>query len=127
MAARAWRAWYAIFKRPDASAPVAGRGLRPGSLTVWHVSLQDAAQRFVQRVIPFELDGEGKRNKAIAVLLPSLGSLSPATECIFTTAARTELASTVIPDMLRRDLAHKGLLSDSVTVDRRQLAWVEFV
>ena len=42
-------------------------------------------------------------------------------------AARTELVTTVIPDMLRRDLAHKGLLSDSVTVNRRLLAWVEFV
>ena len=98
-----------------------------GVLTVWHVSLQDAAQRFVQRVIPIGLDCQGKRNKAIEVLLPSLGSLSPATECIFTTAARTELATNVIPDMLRRDLAHKGLLSDSVTVDRRLLAWVELV
>jgi hypothetical protein len=98
-----------------------------GVLTVWHVSLQDAAQRFVQRVIPIGLDGQGKRNKAIEVLLPSLGNLSPATENIFTTAARTELATTAIPDMLRRDLAHKGLLSDSVTVDRRLLAWVEFV
>jgi Helicase conserved C-terminal domain len=98
-----------------------------GVLTVWHVSLQDAAQRFVQRVIPIGLDGQGKRNKAIEVLLPSLGNLSPATECIFTTAARTELATTAIPDMLRRDLAHKGLLSDSVTMDRRLLAWVEFV
>jgi hypothetical protein len=43
------------------------------------------------------------------------------------TLVRRELASTVIPDMLRRDLAHKGLLSESVTMDRRLLAWVEFV
>ena len=81
-----------------------------GVLTVWHVSLQDAAQRFVQRVIPIGLDGQGQRNKAIEVLLPSLGSLSPATKSIFTTAARTELAGTIIPDMLRRELAYKGLL-----------------
>ena len=45
-----------------------------GVLTVWHVSLQDAAQRFVQRVIPIGLDCQGKRNKAIEVLLPSLGN-----------------------------------------------------
>jgi len=98
-----------------------------GVLTVWHVSLQDTAQRFVQRVIPIGLDDQGKRSKTIEVMLASLGNLKPASESLFAPAARTDLVSTVIPDMLRRDLAHKGLLSESVTIDWRLLAWVEFV
>lgn len=98
-----------------------------GVLTVWHVSLQDAAQGFVQKVIPIGLDDQGKRNKSIEVMLPSLGNLSSASVSIFTPTARTELARTVIPDMLRRDLAYRGLLSESVTMDWRLLAWVEFV
>ena len=97
-----------------------------GVLTVWHVSLQDAAQRFVQRVIPIGLDDQGKRSKAIEVMLPSVGNLSPASEPIFTPAARIELSSATIPDMLRRDLTHKGLLSESVTMSCKLLAWVEF-
>lgn len=96
-----------------------------GVLTVWHVSLQDAAQRFVQKVIPIGLDDQGKRSKAIEVMAPALGSLSPASDSIFTPAERTELASTVIPDMLRRDLTHKGLLSELVTMSWKLLAWVE--
>ena len=46
-------------------------------------------------------------------MLASLGN------CLRAPAARTELVSNVIPDMLRRDLAHKGLLAESVTVDWR--------
>jgi hypothetical protein len=36
-------------------------------------------------------------------------------------------ATTAVPEMLRRDLGHKGLLSESVTMDWRLLAWVELV
>jgi hypothetical protein len=96
-----------------------------GILTVWHVSLQDSAQRFVQRVIPIGLDNQVKRSKAIELLLGSFGKLSPSSDSVLTPATRTELASTVIPDMLRRDLAHKGLLSESVTLSWRLLAWIE--
>lgn len=112
----------------SARALFASRGeYTKGVLTVWHVSLQDAAQRFVQRVIPIGLDDQGNRNRAVEGVLSRLTGLSPATEGLFTSAVRTELASTIIPEMLRRDLIHKGLLSDSVTVERRLLAWVEFV
>jgi hypothetical protein len=71
------------------------------------------------------LDDQGKRSKAIELMASALGSLSIASDSIFTPAARTELASTVIPDMLRRDLTHKGLLSESVTMSWKLLAWVE--
>jgi hypothetical protein len=73
------------------------------------------------------LDYHGNRNKAIELALPFLGNLSPASEAMIAPAVRTELATTVMPDMLRRDLAHQGLLSESVTVDSRLLAWVELV
>src|SRR5215217_6265734 len=36
-----------------------------GVLTVWHVSLKDAAQRFVQKIIPIGFDDYGKRSKSI--------------------------------------------------------------
>ncbi len=98
-----------------------------GVLTVWHVSLQDAVQRFVQKVIPIGLDDQGQRSKAIEVMLPLLGNLSPKSESMISPTKRTELVVSVIPDMLRRDLAHRGLLSESVTMDWRLLAWIELV
>jgi hypothetical protein len=98
-----------------------------GLLTVWHVSLQDAAQRFVQQIIPIGLDNQGKRNKGIELMLASLANLGPASESLITPATRKELATAIVPDMLRRDLAHKGMLSESVTMNWRLLAWVELV
>jgi ERCC4-related helicase len=98
-----------------------------GLLTVWHVSLQDAAQRFVQRVIPIGLDDQKKRNKGIERMLAALGNLDSVSESLFTPATRKELATVIVPDMLRRDLAHKGMLSETVTMNWRLLAWVELV
>jgi hypothetical protein len=96
-----------------------------GVLTVWHVSIQDSDQRFVQKVIPIGLDDQGKRSKAIELLMSSFENLLPASVSMLAAATRTELVSKVIPDMLRRDLTHQGLLSDSVTLDWRLLAWIE--
>ena len=96
-----------------------------GVLTVWHVVLQDATQRSVQKVIPLGLGDQGQRSKSIELLVNSLGRLRPGAESMFSADKRTELVSTAIPEMLRRDLAHKGLLSDSVTLNWRLLAWIE--
>ena len=107
------------------SRSAAGSADVTGVLSVWHVSLQDPAQRFIQRVIPIGIDNQGKRSKSIEVLLTTFANLAPGPEPVLTNATRIELASIVIPDMLRRDLAHKGLLSESVTISWRLLAWIE--
>src|SRR5712671_2613328 len=65
-----------------------------GVLTVWHVSIQDTAERFVQRVIPIGLDTQGRRNKTIEVVATAFGNLSAATESALTPATREKLAST---------------------------------
>jgi superfamily II DNA or RNA helicase len=96
-----------------------------GVLTVWHVSIQDSDQRFVQKVIPIGLDNHGKRSKAIELLMSSFENLLPASVSMLAATTRTELVAKAIPDMLRRDLTHQGLLSDSVTLDWRLLAWIE--
>ncbi|MBI4291276.1 MAG: DEAD/DEAH box helicase family protein [Betaproteobacteria bacterium] len=98
-----------------------------GVLTIWHVQLQDATQRFMQRVIPVGLDRDGNRCKPIEHLADFLGNLSGATSSVVTASERAELVATKLPEMLRRDLAHRGLLSESVTLAWRLLAWVELV
>lgn len=100
-------------------------GPTKGVLTVWHVSLQDATQRFTQKLISIGLDDQGKRSKAIELLGTLLRNLSPSSQSEVTSAGRIDLVNTVLPDMLRRDLAHKGLLSDSITLAWRLLAWIE--
>lgn len=96
-----------------------------GVLTLFHVSLQDTGQRFMQKVIPIGVDKEGRRSKAIELLAKSLMEVAPGPESLLEPIARKDLVRTVLPEMLRRDLTHKGLLSDSATLAWRLLAWIE--
>ena len=80
----------------------------------------------MQRILPVGLDQDGNRCPRIERFAESLSNLKPASSGIFSAANRTNLVSTTIPEMLRRDLAHKGLLSESVTLAWRLLAWIEF-
>jgi SNF2 family DNA or RNA helicase len=96
-----------------------------GVLTIWHVQIQSTSQRFVQRIIPIGLDEHGKRNKPIEMNMDMVARLLPTSTSLFSSASRREFINTILPDMLRRDLEHKGLLSDSVTISWRLLAWIE--
>jgi helicase-like protein len=96
-----------------------------GVLSIWHVQLQDASQRFIQKIIPIGLDIQGNRSRAIERLVDSFANLSPADGSPLKPATRTEFLTVILPEMLRRDLAHKGLLSSSVTLASRLLAWIE--
>lgn len=109
----------------SARALTASGGEANGILTVWQVSVQDSTERFVQRIIPIGVDAQGKRSKPIELLAGSLTNLSAGSASRTTPATRTKLVGTVIPDMLHRDLVHKGLLSESATMSKRLLAWIE--
>src|SRR5580698_7354509 len=78
---RASRDW----RDPAATAWVCPLGAKtwgqPGpSLSVWHVVLQDATQRSIQKVIPLGLGDQGQRSKSIELLVNSLGRLRPGAE-----------------------------------------------
>ena len=75
--------------------------------------------------IPVGLDRDGNRSKPIERLADFLGDLTTASSSVVTATERAELVSTKLPEMLRRDLAHRGLLSESVTLAWRLLGWVE--
>ena len=112
----------------DARAFIAAspeRGGERGVLTVWHVQLQDASEHVIHKIAPIGLNYDGKRNNAVEQLANSLGDLFPGAAASFTQAQRQELVVSTLPDMLRRDLAHKGQLLDSVTMAWRLLAWIE--
>ena len=94
-------------------------------LTVWHLLLQDPSEHVIHKIAPIGLNYDGKRNNAVEQLANSLGDLFPGAVASFTQAQRQELVVSTLPDMLRRDLAHKGQLLDSVTMAWRLLAWIE--
>jgi len=98
-----------------------------GLLTVWHVVLQDSEDRTAQRVIPLGIDPAKQRNRGLENAIKSVVNLRPATESLFAQHERSELLSLILPEILRRDLVHRGQLSDSVTFSSRLLAWIELV
>ena len=98
-----------------------------GLLTFWHVVLQDSEQRMAQRVIPLGIDAAKQRSRSVELAADSLTSFRAAGEALFTADERAELLSVTLPEMLRRDLAYKGHLSDSVNMSSRLLAWIELV
>lgn len=112
-AARGW-----IAATPDAAD-------QSGVLTIWHVHLKNSEERYMQRIIPVGLDQEGNRCLRIECLANSIRTLKPADPSATTKANGVDLVRTVIPEMLRRDLEHKGMLSESVTLASRLLAWIE--
>jgi superfamily II DNA or RNA helicase len=120
----------------DRVLPTSDRGLaasahliggHKGLLTVWHVILQDSEDRIAQRVVPLGIDSTKQRNRGLENAIKSLSNLRPATESLFTQKERSELLSLILPEILRRDLVHRGQMSDSVTFSSRLLAWVELV
>lgn len=112
------RAW--VVGRPD--------GFEfPGVLSVWHIQIQDASQRLIQKVVFVGIDADGNRCKPLERMVDSLAALAPSSASLLTPEKRAEYATALLPEMLRRDLAHKGLLTDSATLAWRLLAWVEVV
>jgi hypothetical protein len=57
---------------------------------------------------PTGLDHEGKRNKGVEAMADSLEELAPATQSSLAHGKRQELVTVILPEMLRRELAHKG-------------------
>ena len=102
-----------------------GSESKPAVLTIWHMLLQDDAEHVTQKITLIGLDHDGKRNNAVEQLADSFETLSPCVAPSFTQARRQEFVASILPDMLRRDLAYKGQLMDSVTMAWRLLAWIE--
>lgn len=79
-----------------------------------------------QRILPLGLDAARNRSRVIENSMDSLSGLQPGIESVFEPKERAELLSSVLPELLRRDLEHRGHLSGSMHLSARLLAWVEF-
>lgn len=99
-------------------------GLR-GALSIWRVVLQDAESGFAQRIVALGIDEEGTRNQAIEHLADMLPSLAQGDDHVFSATQRANLVTQTIPEMLRRDLAYRGLITDKTTLSWRLLVWIE--
>ena len=81
--------------------------------------------QYQQRVVALGVNADGTRSCEIERLASSLKKIDSLPEHRIATRQRHELVQQIIPEMIRRDLAHNGLLSDTASLSLRLLAWIE--
>jgi len=106
---------------------VLGDGELRGALTIWHVQIHGGKGQYHQRIVTIGINDQKERSRQIERLAEKLRDLAAAHEAHFESDKRTELVRAVIPEMVRRDLAHNGLLANGASISNRLLAWVELV
>jgi SNF2 family DNA or RNA helicase len=114
--------------------PAAERGLigrlaaaneHRGAVTVWRVEIRGSKGQVQQRIATIGLTPSGERSRHLERLDDSLLHLEPTDATCLAPARRFELVRTVVPDMLHRDLAHAGILTDGAAFSATLLAWIE--
>jgi hypothetical protein len=96
-------------------------------LSIWHVQIHGGKGQYHQRIVTIGVNEQRERSRQIERLVEQLRDLAAAHEALFESAQRTELVRAIIPEMLRRDLAHHGQLANGASISNRLLAWVELV
>ena len=78
-----------------------------------------------QRVVPIGIDGSGQRRRDLEVSASAIRSFGTASFPSLQPEERMTLLHTELPEIVRRDLAFRGLLSESSSISSRLLAWIE--
>lgn len=114
---------------PTHRALIAGsdhhRDSTPSVLSVWRVEIQAANGYFRQMVIPLAVDATGRRLPTGEGLLSRLLELTASSAPVLDADLRSELAVSILPDMLRREVEHRGLLHEGASLATQLTGWVE--
>jgi superfamily II DNA or RNA helicase len=94
-------------------------------LSVWRIEIHGAGGFFRQAIVPLAVNSAGNRLPNGEALLNGLGEIQPALEGALDPDRRRHLISAVLPQMLRRDVEHRGLLGEGSSLAMRLVAWVE--
>ena len=98
----------------------------PGVLTFWRVVIQDQEGMTTQCVVPIAIDNSGQRRRDLEFNASAIRHFSGASIPSLRPEQRSALLHTELPEIVRRDLAFRGNLSDSASISSRLLAWIEF-
>ncbi len=96
-----------------------------GAFTFWHVEALGGNGQVHQRVVTIGVDRDGNRSRPVEHTANHFRNLRPANKSLFDDGRRAELVRSVIPEMIRRELEHGGILNEETSFSARLLAWVE--
>ena len=71
------------------------------------------------------MDAKGHRLPTGDAILAGLREVQPALEAVFDRPMRNELLASVLPEMLRREVEHRGLLREGSSLAMQLIGWVE--
>ena len=98
---------------------------KPCVLSVWRVEIHGPGGYFRQAIIPLAVDPDGNRLPTGDTLLTGLSDIQPALESVLDAPSRNNLAASVLPEMLRREIEHRGLLQDGCSLAMQLIGWAE--
>jgi hypothetical protein len=95
-------------------------------LTIWRVVIQNSEGMTTRRIVPIAVDGLGQRKREVEISAPIIQNFYASSVHSMQPEQRMDLLHADLPEILRRDLAFRGHLSESSTISSRLLAWIEF-
>lgn len=97
----------------------------PCVLSIWRVLIRNPEGMGVILIIPIAADRLGTRRPDLESAARNIRTLSGAPTTTLSPEEKETLLGSRFQDMLQRDLAFKGHLSDGASTSSRLLAWVE--
>jgi superfamily II DNA or RNA helicase len=108
---------------------IIGRSMRfaekPLAISIWRVEIHGPSGYYRQAVIPLAVDAAGHRVAIADAALAHLREIEPAVSSAFDATIRERLVNSTLPDMLRREVEHRGLLREDASLATRLTAWIE--
>ena len=96
-----------------------------GVTSFWQVQIHGSGGQYLHRVVPLAIDVNGERSRSLERHTEALNRLCNGVPGIFEDSQRLELLKTTFPELLRRELEYKGVLTDDASFTSRLLAWIE--
>ena len=97
----------------------------PAILSVWRVEIHGASGYFRQAIVPLAIDSNGHRLPTGETLLGNVRDIQPALDSVMAPERRRQLIASVLPEMLRRDVEHRGLLGEGSSLAMQLVGWIE--
>ena len=96
-----------------------------GAVTLWRVESHSGQGQIQQRILTIGLTPEGERSRTLEQLADCIHDLQPSDQAVFSASRRIELVRSIVPEMIRRELAHAGVLTEDTSFSAKLLAWAE--
>ncbi len=100
-------------------------GGNPCVLAVWRVEIHGPGGYFCQSIIPLAVNAEGHRLPTGDAMLAGLRDVQPALDAVLNRLMRDGLVASILPEMLRREVEHRGLLREGCSLGMHLIGWAE--